>query len=172
MADEASTSTADESTTTRDTTTAEQKPDKSATDDLGDAGKKALDSERRERRAAEKRTSELEARLKEFEDRDKSEAERLAERAEAAEKRAAEIESRAMRLEVAHEKGLTPGQAKRLVGSTRDELEADADEILRDFPTKPGRPRGDVDQGARTTTKAEPGPGLERLRGAYANTTK
>lgn len=147
-------------------------PDKSATDDLGDAGKKALDAERREKRAAEKRASDLEARLKEFEDRDKTEAQKLAERAEAAEKRAAEIEARALRLEVAHEKGLTPGQAKRLVGSTRDELETDADEILRDFPTKPGRPRGDVDQGARNTPKPEPATGLERLRGAYANTTK
>jgi hypothetical protein len=51
--------------------------------------------------------------------------------------------SRALRLEVAFEKGLTPAQAKRLVGGTRDELEADAEEILRDFPVKSdGRPKG------------------------------
>jgi hypothetical protein len=110
----------------------------SATDALGDAGKKALDAERREKRAAEKRAADLEARLKEFEDRDKSEAQKLTERAEAAERRALEIESHAVRLEVAAEKGLTPAQAKRLVGSTRDELLADADELLATFaPAEP-----------------------------------
>lgn len=35
--------------------------------------------------------------------------------------------------EVANEKGLTPNQAKRLVGNTRDELLADADELLKDI---------------------------------------
>ena len=72
-------------------------------------------------------------RLQEFEDRDKSEAQKLAERAETAEKRATELETRAMRLEIAAEKGLTPAQAKRLVGATREELEADAAELLETF---------------------------------------
>jgi cell division septum initiation protein DivIVA len=104
-----------------------------ATGELGDAGKKALEAERREKRAAEKRANELEARLKEFEDRDKSESTRAIERAEAAEKAAAAAEARAARLEIAAEKGLTPAQAKRLVGETREELEADADELLETF---------------------------------------
>ena len=107
--------------------------DQSATDDLGDAGKKALDAERREKRAAEKRAAELEARLKEFEDRDKAESTRAIERAEAAEKAAAAAEARALRLEVASEKGLTAAQAKRLVGESREELEADAQELLDTF---------------------------------------
>ena len=73
-----------------------------------------------------------------------------AEREAAAEKRATDADARALRLEVAFEKGLTPAQAKRLVGGSREELEADADEILRDFPVKgDGRPKGDVDQGVR-----------------------
>lgn len=38
-----------------------------------------------------------------------------------------------LRAEVAAEKGLKPGQAKRLAGSTREELEADADDILENF---------------------------------------
>ena len=42
-------------------------------------------------------------------------------------------EERALRAEVANAKGLTPSQAKRLVGSTREELEADADELLKDI---------------------------------------
>lgn len=55
----------------------------------------------------------------------------------AAEKdRADKAELKALRLEVAAEKGLKPSQAKRLVGTTKEELEADADEILEDF--KPG----------------------------------
>jgi hypothetical protein len=74
-----------------------------------------------------------------------------AEREAAAEQRAAQAEARAMKLDVAFEKGLTPAQAKRLVGATREELEADADEILRDFPAlKPdGRPKGNADLGGR-----------------------
>ena len=73
-----------------------------------------------------------------------------AEREAAAEKRAADADARALRLEVAFEKGLTPAQAKRLVGGSREELEADADEILRDFPVKTdGRPKGNADIGPR-----------------------
>lgn len=72
--------------------------------------------------------------LKEFEDRDKSESDKLADRIAAAEKRAGEAEARALRLEVAAAKGLTPTQAKRLVGATQEELEADADELLLSFP--------------------------------------
>ena len=40
---------------------------------------------------------------------------------------------RALRAEVSNAKGLTPTQAKRLVGATREELEADADELLADL---------------------------------------
>jgi len=43
-------------------------------------------------------------------------------------------EARALRAEVATAKGLTAAQAKRLAGSSREELEADADEILEAFP--------------------------------------
>lgn len=117
-------------TDTTENTSATEQP---ATGELGDAGKKALDAERREKRAAEKRAAELEAKLKEFEDRDKTESTRAVERAEAAEKAAAAAEARALRLEVASEKGLTPAQAKRLVGETREELEADASELLETF---------------------------------------
>jgi hypothetical protein len=49
------------------------------------------------------------------------------------ERQASDNEARALRAEIANAKGLTPGQAKRLVGSTREELEADADELLADI---------------------------------------
>lgn len=82
-----------------------------------------------------------------------TEQERAAKAAAETEKRAEQAEARAIRLEVAFDKGLTPAQAKRLVGGTREELEADADEILVDFPVKTdGRPKGDADLGTRTST--------------------
>jgi hypothetical protein len=49
------------------------------------------------------------------------------------EQQAKDSEARAMRAEVANAKGLTPSQAKRLVGGTREELESDADELLADI---------------------------------------
>ena len=52
------------------------------------------------------------------------------------EREAKESEARALRAEVANLKGLTPSQAKRLVGSTREELEADADDLLADIGEK------------------------------------
>lgn len=88
------------------------------------------------KRALNKANKEAEAlrlKLKEFEDRDKSELERLTERAEAAERAAAATELKALRLEVAAEQGLTPAQAKRLVGETREDLESDAKELLATF---------------------------------------
>ncbi len=122
-------------------------------------------------REQEKRAKENAAaasRLAEYEDRDKTEAQRLAERAEAAEKRAAEVEGRALRLEIAAEKGLTPAQAKRLVGSTREELESDADDLLENFKPSNGaqeeataRVAADLDLGSRGTTAAKGDPGAD-----------
>ena len=60
-------------------------------------------------------------------------AKTLEDRVAEIERQAKESETRAMRAEVANAKGLTPGQARRLVGATREELEADADELLKDI---------------------------------------
>ncbi len=128
------------------------KPD---ADQLGDAGKKALAAEREQRKAAEKELAKYRKADQDRADADKSEAEKRT----AAEQRAVAAELRATRLEVAHEKGLTPAQAKRLVGDTKEAIEADADEILRDFPTtpaKPAPPKPDPSQGARGETKTRP----------------
>jgi hypothetical protein len=57
----------------------------------------------------------------------------LEERVAGIEQQAKESEQRALRAEIANAKGLTPSQAKRLVGSTKEELEADADELLKDI---------------------------------------
>lgn len=99
-----------------------------------------------ERRAKE--NADAARRLAEAEDASKSDIEKLSERAAAAEKRAEEAERRALRMEVAQAKGLTPAQAKRLTGSTREELEADADDLLEAFGAKKDEPKeGDGDEG-------------------------
>ena len=122
--------------------------------ELGEGGKKALEAERKARRDAEARLKELEplaAKAKELEDSNKSEIEKATERITGAETRATTAEERALRLEVAIEKGLTLTQAKRLIGATREELEADADELLESFkgPEKPsGRPKERLTPGA------------------------
>jgi hypothetical protein len=98
-----------------------------------------------ERRAKE--NADAARRLREVEDGAKSETQKALERAEAAEKAAGESASRALRFEVAAEKGLTAKQALRLLGTTREELEADADELLSILPTGTRVPN--FDSGAR-----------------------
>lgn len=107
-----------------------------------------------------KANAEAAKRLKEMEDADKSEVDKAKEDAAAATRRAEEAEARALRLEIGHEKGLTPGQVKRLVGSSREELEADADELLADFAA------------SKTTSTSRTGKPAENLRpGASADET-
>lgn len=140
-------------------------PSDSATDDAGDL-QAQLDKWKALARENEKRAkanAEAAKKLQEIEDSKKSELEKLSEAQQVAERRAAEAEQRAMRLEVAAEKGLTPAQAKRLVGATREELEADADELLETFkPAEeesetdiPRRPRERLRGGATPTTEPE-----------------
>lgn len=104
-------------------------PDVDETPDPDAGAKKALEAERKARRDAEKQLKEIQAQVKQLEDQDKSESERLTERLTEAEKRATAAEGRADRFEVALEKGLDMTRAKRLTGATREELEADADEL-------------------------------------------
>lgn len=104
--------------------------------DNDDALKRALDAERRKARDAENQLKALRlemAKLKNDADSSKTDQQKLMERIEAAEKKAAAAEARQLRAEVAQERGLTPAQAKRLAGSTREELEADADDLLEAF---------------------------------------
>ena len=104
-------------------------------------------------RAEREKRQALEAKLREHDDKDKSESERLTARLADAEKRATDAESKALRFEVASAKGLTHAQAKRLVGSTKDELEADADELLETF--------GGAGNGGKPPTRKP----VENLRG-------
>lgn len=67
--------------------------------------------------------------LEQLEQGTKSEVEKLTERLAEAEKRATAEAARADRFEVALDKGLDMTRAKRLTGATREELEADAEEL-------------------------------------------
>lgn len=112
---------------------------------LGDAGKKALDAERKARRDAEQKAKDLEGRLQAIEDKDKSEVERLTEQVATLTKERDAAVSKGDRLEVAVLKSLDESAsrritsaAKRLTGTTREELEADAEEFLTAFaPSAP-----------------------------------
>jgi hypothetical protein len=94
--------------------------------------------------AAKKAADELKG-LREAGDASKSETEKLAARLEAQERKLADSEQRALRAEVASDKQLPPKLAKRLQGSTREELEADADELLESI--KPAK--GDGEDGSK-----------------------
>lgn len=106
---------------------------KGTENDLGDAGKRALEAERKARAAAERRAKDAETKLKEAEDADKSEVERLrGQVADLTKDRDAAV-SRADRYEIAAAKGLSLSQARRLVGSTKEELETDAEEMRQEL---------------------------------------
>jgi hypothetical protein len=116
---------------------------------------------RKNEAAAKKATEELKA-LKDAGDASKSETEKLAARQATLEAKLAEADARALRAEVASEKQLPGKLAKRLQGSTREELEADADELLESMkPLKDGDDEGKShsnNRGPRTTPR-------ERLTG-------
>ena len=85
-------------------------------------------------------------------------AKTLEDRVAEIEQAARQAEERALRAEVANAKGLTANQAKRLQGSTRDELEADADELLADIGAQKKQGARVPDEGrAPTTAKGSKG---------------
>lgn len=67
----------------------------------------------------------------------KSQADQLASQLDDLKQKLADESHARLRAEVVASKGLTPAQAKRLSGSTLEELEADADELLEAFPSSP-----------------------------------
>lgn len=138
---------ADENTIEPTTNTSEVEASQaaeSAPETLGENGTKALQAEREARRAAEKARKDLEAQLAEVsgklqkhEEANSTEIEKALKRAERAEKLATEFQTasesanlKLTRYEVAQEKGVTGEALNLLNGSSREELEAQADSIL------------------------------------------
>jgi hypothetical protein len=109
-------------------------------------------------RARLKEAEEKASKLDELEEAKKSDIDKAKDTAKQLEERASKAEGEALRLRVAMRKGLTDAQAKRLMGATEEELEADADELLATFKT-----------GDSTGDDKDKGPGSrrphERLRG-------
>jgi hypothetical protein len=122
---------------------------------------------RSENAAARKRAQEAEARAKEFEDRDKTEQQKLAERAEAAEKAAQDSTAKLLRYEVAAEKNVPANLAKFLTGSTKEELEKAADELLKELG---GARRQTFDGGARDSGQQQHGSMDDAIRRAAGRT--
>jgi hypothetical protein len=86
----------------------------------------------------------------------------LEERATNAERTAQSAQREAARLRVALKKNLTETQARRLVGDTEEELEADADELLASFKNDDDgdreplrRPRERLRPGSRTSSDSD-----------------
>lgn len=97
-------------------------------------------------------------RLAEIEEATKTEAQKVADKAALSDKAAADATQELARLRVAMRKGLTEAQAKRLIGATEEDLEADADELLASFTTK------DASDGDKSSTRPK-----EKLRSGSTN---
>jgi hypothetical protein len=118
---------------------------------LGDAGKRALDRMNQEAKAARAQLAEALAKLKEYEDRDKTEAQKLAERAAEAEKAAAAKAAEVLRLRIALKHQISDEDAEIfLTGSDEETLTRQAERLvaLRGEP-RPRTPAPDPTQGAR-----------------------
>lgn len=109
------------------------------------------------------------AKAKEADEKSKTADDRIA----ALEKKIAEADANATRLEIAAAKGLTPAMARRLVGTTREELEADADELVKfvkpagvgDEGNRPGASNGAAGDAGTPAGRARP---REALRSGSA----
>jgi len=114
---------------------------------LGEPGKKALDAERTARRELERKLKELEPlakAAKDAEEANKSEVQKATEKL-AKETEARKLAEQALMVQtVGVEKGLSAQLIKFLTGSTKAEVETNADELLKAMgdnkPTMPGRP--------------------------------
>lgn len=102
---------------------------------LGAAGEKALKEERDARRKAERELKELQTRLDALESGKKSTEDQLTDQISKLTKDIEDERQARWRAEIAAEKGLTPAQARRLTGTTRDELADDADDLIAAFGT-------------------------------------
>lgn len=94
-----------------------------ADEHLGEAGKAALDSERKARRDADRLAKELAAKLKEYEDRDKTEAQKQADAIQAAKAELDAARAEAARYRAAAKFGLTEDDLALLDGVPGDQLE-------------------------------------------------
>lgn len=163
---------AEDDSTTEDTTDTTETPAPEAEAESAESGTEEVDPRARDkiskanREAANlrKRVKELEPlaeKLRELEKSQQSEQERLSSERDSLKSRADTAETELLRLRVAMRKGLSEAQARRLVGSTEEELETDADDLLESFSPSsnqqqvPRRPVENLRGGSRPDTEPE-----------------
>ena len=119
--------------------------------ELGDAGKKAIQSERDARKAAVKRADDLAAELKAIKDAQLSDDDRAKQEAASTAAELAELRTDANRKTVALEKGVPAELLQFLTGGTKEDMEAQA-ETLISLINAPKTPKADPSQGAAGST--------------------
>jgi hypothetical protein len=106
---------------------------------LGDAGKKALDSERRARKAAEKELQATKARIQEFEAERLTKEELAQQQRDEAAARAAKAEAEALRWRIAAKHGITDDDAELFLTGTDEETLTRQAERFNELSTKPAK---------------------------------
>lgn len=99
-------------------------------DDLPAETKAEIKRLRSEAASNRKAAQEAKAKVEEFEERDKTDAEKMADKLRKAEEARKESEAKLLRFEVATDKRVPAKAVKFLSGTTREELEAQADELI------------------------------------------
>lgn len=130
-------------------------------DEAPQTGADDVDAMRRALAKANKEAEKTRLKLKEYEDRDKSETEKLAERTRDLESTLTSAQATATRYEIALDKGIPKSIASRLQGATREEMEADADELLKTLGDA-GKKAPSFDGGAKDKDAPESGSFLSR----------
>lgn len=126
----------------------EQQDDQKDDEELGEGGKKALQSERDARKQLEREIADLRSKNKEYEDATNSAEEKQAERLAELEESSTKNALRILQYEVAADKGLPLSAATRLTGDSKEALEKDADELKKLLGTSTSeRPKPDLSQG-------------------------
>jgi hypothetical protein len=150
----------------------DDQPTPEPAEDLGEAGKKALKAERDRAAAAERALRAKEAELADATSRLSTFEAQIGDLS----KQVNERELVNQRLTIGLEKGLTQAHMKRLTGNTPEEIAADADQLLLDFPitapattNTPRTPRTDPSQGVRGPGKSTPAEEFAQAMGPLLN---
>jgi hypothetical protein len=122
--------------------------------DHPDAVKRALEAERKAARDAAKRAEAAEAKVREFEEQGKSELEKATGKVQSLTNETKDLATENLKLRIALAKSVPAELIDRLQGSTKEELEADADKLLSLVGTSSETSTPGFDPGARQTTSA------------------
>lgn len=128
---------------------ADKEPAKS--DPLGEPGLKALQAERERASKAEKALADLQ---KQVEDAGKTAEQKASDALAEAQHNAQAATLKALQYEIAAEKGIDLKLATRLVGATREEIAADADNLKTLVGAKPASPKPDPTRGGGSDAPA------------------